>query len=249
MTELKTHYWEKNYPVLKQVANLARSAKNVLEIGPGEEPFELSTEFVDFQHTEKYVGKKFHEVNVNRDKLPFEDKSFDFVYCRHTIEDLHNPMLLLSEMNRVGKAGYIETPSPAAEFTRKIDAGDPPWRGYNHHHSFVYVKNDVLELIPKYPIVEYLSMDLEELIKENLNLGHLYWNTYFLWEDHFEYRTLLNFKDYQIFYQNDPTVPSYGDVIRGAINTYFEETPKFMSKLYGNETSSNISVQRIECVI
>jgi ubiquinone/menaquinone biosynthesis C-methylase UbiE len=50
--------------------------------------------------------------------LPYEDKEFDFVYCRHVLEDLIYPFRVIKEMQRVAKAGYIETPSPMAELKK-----------------------------------------------------------------------------------------------------------------------------------
>ena len=44
-------------------------------------------------------------------KLPFKDKCFDYVIASHVLEHMPNPEIFLSELQRVSKAGYIETPN------------------------------------------------------------------------------------------------------------------------------------------
>jgi uncharacterized protein YbaR (Trm112 family) len=46
---------------------------------------------------------------------PFPDKAFDFVYCAHLLEHMEQPEQLLHELQRIGRRGYIETPSPIYE--------------------------------------------------------------------------------------------------------------------------------------
>ncbi|MBU0607069.1 MAG: methyltransferase domain-containing protein [Armatimonadetes bacterium] len=47
--------------------------------------------------------------------LPFADGAFDFVICSHLLEHVADPATVLAELQRVARAGYIETPSRAAE--------------------------------------------------------------------------------------------------------------------------------------
>lgn len=42
-------------------------------------------------------------------QLPFRDKAFDYVILSHTLEHISDPGPFLKEIERVGKAGYIET--------------------------------------------------------------------------------------------------------------------------------------------
>lgn len=171
-------YWQPLPEMREYVSSVIPQGAKVLEIGACHVPFSRSTHFVDCLYDPKIDNVV---CDVTREKLPFEDKSFDFVYCRHVIEDLVSPHLALREMSRVAKAGYIETPSVAAELCRGIDASSPPWRGFHHHNWFVYNDSGVLKLIKKYPIVEHCQFD-DELIERMLKGFPLYWNTYFLWE-------------------------------------------------------------------
>src|SRR5437667_8989346 len=111
---IREHHWSPWRPMQLVVGRMAQGRPRVLEIGPGRDPFGAATEFVDWHAWPELKGKPTHVLDVNQDRLPFEDKAIDFVYCRHTLEDLYNPMWLCREMSRVAKAGYVETPSPVA---------------------------------------------------------------------------------------------------------------------------------------
>lgn len=49
------------------------------------------------------------------ERLPFKDKSFDFIIASHVLEHSRNPSTFLAELMRVGKAGYIEVPDAFME--------------------------------------------------------------------------------------------------------------------------------------
>ncbi len=44
-------------------------------------------------------------------RMPFRDRAFDFVVASHILEHVKRPEVLLSELQRVAPAGYIETPN------------------------------------------------------------------------------------------------------------------------------------------
>lgn len=56
-----------------------------------------------------------HDANF---KLPYKDKSFDYVICNEVIQLLNNPELALSECLRVGKVAIIEFPNFGFGFYR-----------------------------------------------------------------------------------------------------------------------------------
>ncbi|MCK5536245.1 MAG: class I SAM-dependent methyltransferase [Bacteroidales bacterium] len=93
----------------------------VLDIGSGGEPFEYATTLLDkfpekTQHRYnklKTNGLKFIKGDVQ--ELPFEDKSFDFIYCSHVLEHVEEPQKALDEILRVGKKGYIEVPTKTSD--------------------------------------------------------------------------------------------------------------------------------------
>ena len=120
------------------------------------------------------------------DRLPAEAKVLEI-----------NPFLLLSEMQRVAKAGYIETPSPTAEMARGIDGSSPPFRGYHHHRNVVWVHEGELRIVAKYPIIEYIRFNEEEIMNR-LRPAPQLWNTYYLWEDKINFKHLQSGPDFVI---------------------------------------------------
>lgn len=54
-------------------------------------------------------------VIADAQDLPFKDNEFDYVICCHILEHVENPDLFFSEITRVARRGYIETPSEINE--------------------------------------------------------------------------------------------------------------------------------------
>ena len=88
----------------------------VLDVGSGGNPYPRSDVLLDRLGGAEHrsgVAMKIDRLAIMGDatKLPFKDKSFDFVIASHILEHMPNPDIFLSELQRVGKAGYIETPN------------------------------------------------------------------------------------------------------------------------------------------
>lgn len=88
----------------------------VLDVGSGANPHPRSDVLLDRLTGSEHRGG--NPMLIDRPavigdatKLPFKDKSFDFVIASHILEHMPNPEVFLSELQRVGKAGYIETPN------------------------------------------------------------------------------------------------------------------------------------------
>ena len=217
------HYWA---PVPQVLAKLEHqySGGRVLDVGPGHSPLPWATASVDFVNAPGAINPTI--CDLTRDPLPFADKSFDLVFCRHLLEDSWNPFPICAEMERVGKAGYIETPSPICELTRGVDGGgSPPYRGYFHHRFIVWVDGDDLRFVSKYPLVEHLSFsDGEEALAQALRSGPKYWNTYYHWNDRIKWRHLQAPLDFEI-------MRDYGNVLRDAMEKSAIATNEFWSDI------------------
>jgi Zn finger protein HypA/HybF involved in hydrogenase expression len=92
----------------------------VLEIGSGHNPKPRSDVLCDKlpEDDAQRGGKIVHDrpfIAADGQYLPFADKSFDYIISCHVLEHAENPDLFLSELMRVGKAGYIETPTEIGE--------------------------------------------------------------------------------------------------------------------------------------
>lgn len=86
----------------------------------------------------------------DREPWPFADGQFDFAVCSHTLEDVRDPVWVAHELQRVGRAGYIEVPAPAFELTYGIQG---PWVGWGHHHWLVLATNGGLDFVFKHHVV------------------------------------------------------------------------------------------------
>lgn len=198
LTAADPHHWAPIPAVVEWLTSRLAPDARVLEIGPGHAPFFRADTFVDFAPwpIQGVAPEKLIKCDIATEPLPFEDKSFDFVYARHVLEDMWNPFHLCKEMERVAKAGYIETPSPIAELCRGVDGGAPPYRGYHHHRWVVWNDRETLRFVSKYPVIEYLDIDESRLVP--LLRHPQYWNTYLLWVDHIAACQLQSPLDYDI---------------------------------------------------
>lgn len=95
--------------------------EKVLDIGSGAYPFPYATHLADLyegetgHRAEPLVkdGRPFKVVNV--ENTPYDDQEFDFVYCSHVLEHVSDPARACEELMRIGKRGYIETPTRVSD--------------------------------------------------------------------------------------------------------------------------------------
>ena len=92
----------------------------VLDVGSGGNPYARANVLLDaYEETfERYHSKLIKDrplVYARVEEMPFKDNVFDFVIASHVLEHVSDPEKFLSEMMRVGKAGYIETPDAFIE--------------------------------------------------------------------------------------------------------------------------------------
>ena len=87
----------------------------VLEVGSGGSPFYRANVLCDAyletseRHNVPLVSDR-NMVLAYVENLPFKDDSFDFIIACHVLEHSRDPEKFLSEIQRVGRAGYIEVP-------------------------------------------------------------------------------------------------------------------------------------------
>jgi hypothetical protein len=91
-----------------------------------------------------------------------QNGKFDFSICSHTLEDVFNPMELISILQKISNRGYIAIPSKYDEFTKLFSN---PYRGNAHHKQFFDVIEDSLMIFPKYNWIEV--DERSELITKN----------------------------------------------------------------------------------
>lgn len=96
------------------------AAALVLEVGSGANPYPRSNVLLDAfevtreRHFEPLVADR-PTVLGRVERLPFCDDTFDFVIASHVLEHSDDPAAFLAELQRVARAGYIETPDAIFE--------------------------------------------------------------------------------------------------------------------------------------
>ena len=197
--------------------------KKILEIGPGINPFPLAN--ISVGYNEKI--RNYISIDIDEQKLPFNDQELDFIYSRHTLEDIQNPNFAMSEIIRCCKSGYIETPSHLVEITKGVDSYDNSYLygGYMHHRYIIWSDIEKCEIyfLPKYScLIDNLLQVLNKDHYKIINQLPLNWNNYFIWKDKkpkiISYKNGINF---------NLTPMSYSKPVSEAVNTSIKNTGYF----------------------
>ncbi len=131
----------------------------VLEVGAGGNPYPRSNVLLDaYEETrERHWAPLVHDrptVLSFGENLPFKDKTFDYVIAAHVLEHTPHPEKFLAELQRVARAGFIETPDA---FMERINP-------YKDHRLEVTLRDEGL-VIRKKPAWIY-DADLVELYEK-----------------------------------------------------------------------------------
>ena len=143
---------------IKIISN--KKFKKVLELGPGDKGYSISTDYIDyFDNSISYPGKKFHVLDLNKsNRLPFNDNEFDFVIISHVLEHLKDPFIVMDEVSRVGKSGYIELPTRfedniLSNYSTRNKDGEYPSDPYGHKWWFEYGLGGRLVVSERLPVL------------------------------------------------------------------------------------------------
>src|SRR5580658_5270853 len=134
----------------------------VVDVGGGAAPFPRADYVIDAMPYEKlgagsdgnihqklgieprYSKERWIQTDLcERRPWPVADKSFDFAICSHLLEDIRDPIWVCSELRRIAKAGYIESPSRVVEQSKGVE--NPRHAGYYHHRWLITRSNKGLE--------------------------------------------------------------------------------------------------------
>jgi hypothetical protein len=160
-------------------------------------PFETRGSYRDFGGKESQGGgpERFSKDTwierdlCSREPYPFKDKEFDFVICSHVLEDLRDPLWVCSEMVRIAKRGYIETPSRLAESCRGWER--PDMAGLSHHRWLVERDGDKLVFMMKYHLIHDFRFSLPNAVLRSLDEASQI--SFFFWDGSFEFSERLLF--------------------------------------------------------
>ncbi len=138
------------------------SRYKVLDVGGGHNPHPRANVVVD-----KFTDSNFHRsgdikvlkkqkfIHADGEHLPFSDKEFDYVICCHVLEHVKNPKQFLSELFRVGKKGYLETPSLIGEYLFPRESHK--WILHEHRNKLYLVEKNKLGFSSGYNITELIQ--------------------------------------------------------------------------------------------
>jgi 2-polyprenyl-3-methyl-5-hydroxy-6-metoxy-1,4-benzoquinol methylase len=179
-----------------------KPSDKVLDIGSGHFPFPLATHLADLTFSDNKLGragrpfkyvddKPVYEINI--EEMPFDDKEFDFIYCSHVLEHVGNPEKACSELIRVGKRGFIETPTRAKDlFFNAVKSSNHKWHIEFRESKIIFTE---------YTEREKVGLNCDILLKMNMApetqrekaiyaIAHLkadLLNVMFLWDGDFKY--------------------------------------------------------------
>ena len=180
-----------------------KPSDKILDVGSGNIPFHLATHLVDITIENDNLGRAgaaFEHVDgipvyeCNLEKLPFEDNEFDFVYCSHVLEHVAEPNKACSELIRVGKRGFIESP------TRGKDIWLNTAKASNHRWAIEKIDNKLIFTEYDREEIEGLQNDIlmkmhvapqtprEKAFSALIYLKADKINTMLLWEGSFEFK-------------------------------------------------------------
>jgi len=197
---------------LPRLRELAAAADRVLDVGGWYQPFNLATHVIDLQpyetrrrheaidpqDVERFGAQSWQVADVCAAPWPYPDKFFDFALCSNLLEDVRDPIAVCSELNRVSRAGYIETPSRVREIFAKTRfarlralGGALPEIGFYHHRWFVEGNGAHLRFTAKTTALSedrasYLTRrDIGRKLSEAESGLGLFWDVGFTYEEVF----------------------------------------------------------------
>jgi hypothetical protein len=187
----------------------------VVDVGGGAAPFPRADYVIDAMPYEKlgagsdgnihqklgieprYSGDRWIQTDLcDRRPWPIADKAFDFSICSHLLEDIRDPIWVCSELRRISKAGYIESPSRVVEQAKGVE--NPRHAGYYHHRWLIKRNQKGLEFRHK----PHVLHSVKEAIVTHLSPGQRINPQHAIvtldWSDDFEAAEILEFDEAKV---------------------------------------------------
>lgn len=165
---------------LKNVAK--KKNLKILDIGASANPWleELITDALDIYLTDrKNIKSHVGDANLLSSYEKFKDDEFDFINCTHTLEDIRSPDIAISQMMRIGKAGFIAVPNRHTEvsnlrkfapFGSKYTFGGRNVGFFHHRWIFNNTSKNTIEAYAKWSGISSTESLYEKIIKKIANL-------------------------------------------------------------------------------
>ena len=127
MSAVPENAFGRNFPLddsraLEQILGIGPELR-VLEIGGAANPFPRANVVCDITFASSaqrngapaVIREDVTYVESPAEKLPFDDGTFDFVYCTQVLEHVRDPERACREISRVAPRGFVEVPSRFGE--------------------------------------------------------------------------------------------------------------------------------------
>ena len=161
----------------------------VLDVGSGGNPFPRSDVLLDRLTGDDH--RNGESMMIDRTcvfgdaaRMPFKDNAFDFVIASHILEHMSHPEIFISELQRVGKAGYIETPSALFERLHP----------YHIHCLEIDKAGDTLHIFKKSQAVHDTFLSTRNLLSASSPLGQVMYQKAKLFHVEYLWRENIDFK-------------------------------------------------------
>jgi len=192
------------------LARLAPTAV-VVDIGGGASPFLRADYVIDGlayeargeldgaqkRGVERFTRETWTQLDLcARKPWPFPDRFFDFATCSHVLEDVRDPVWVCSEMRRIAKAGYIETPSRMLEQSRGIE--HPLYAGFHHHRWLVTIDGNRLVFRQKPHSLHSCGRAIVAEVGVWRRLNPRYENCALEWQGNFQFGEELLFNEAEV---------------------------------------------------
>lgn len=154
----------------------------ILDIGADANPWlgKLITDTLDIFKIKRFnINSHVGDANLLSSYERFKENEFDFVNCTHTLEDIRCPDIAISQIIRIGKAGFIATPNRHTEVSnlRKFEPfGNKYLLGGSHigffHHRWIFnnTENNTIEAYAKWSGICSTESIYEKIVKRIANL-------------------------------------------------------------------------------
>jgi len=183
------------------------SGFSVLDVGSGHNPHPRANVVTD-----KFIDDNYHRagdikvlrkqrfVEADGESLPFKDNEFDYVICCHVAEHVDEPPKFLNELSRVGKGGYLETPSFIGEFL--IPRGAHKWVLLEIQNKLVIVDKERLGMKNSH---DFGDLFLDYLPRNSMGFKILQRTQHQLFTVNYEWRDKIDY----VFEPNDADLKKY----------------------------------------
>lgn len=127
-----------SYEYAKEFLSVVTPSMNVIEVGPGANPWYRANTFLDISQNRlddivksgRAEGKEIDNCDIEQG-TKYQDKEFDFLFASHVLEHANDPFKMAAEMSRIAKQGLIIVPSAFKEFLFNWEEMDHKWWFFN----------------------------------------------------------------------------------------------------------------------